>query len=204
MTCKKSMVAVVLLLCIILSSFSCFGYVLSENPSYYKTYTQSGAYDYCMYDVDMGRGVFVTIPYSQYSLYNTSPYSMSDLRTGSSPMPYAIYTEPYGSSLTLGAVDGNVSSHIKYLENIGAIITGYKEQLIPKNMLSGRLYPVKYENYLDAVSISWDIDGIHHYATFDNSYMRGFYFDFAYTNDLENYNEVIYFLNNGFGVGNGQ
>ncbi len=110
-------------------------------------------------------------------------------------------------TLTLGVIDNGgdrrlnsdflenyVYSHIRYIKSIGGTMTGYK--LITDYDNYEKVY------YTAAVNISWDADGIHHYARFepDTSFRTVIgYYDLAFPTGSSVRNDIPY-MNERFSV----
>lgn len=110
-------------------------------------------------------------------------------------------------TLTLGVIDKGgdrsldsdflenyVYSHIRYINSIGGNMTGYKLITAYDN------YEKKY--YTAAVNISWDADGMHHYARFEpDTRFRAVigYYDLAFPTFSSVWKDIPY-MNEHFSV----
>lgn len=104
-------------------------------------------------------------------------------------------------TLTLGIVDFDTRSqdgglesyiyrHIDYIKSIGGNMTGYN--LITDYDAYERTY------YTAAVNISWDVDGMHHYARFEPDIYIVAYYDLAFPTGSSVQNDIPY-MNDHFG-----
>lgn len=102
-------------------------------------------------------------------------------------------------TLTLGIVDFDTRSqgdgleayiykHIDYIKSIGGTMTGYKK-CTEYNKWSK-------DYYTSAINISWDVDGMHHYARFEPYIYLVSYYDLAFPTGSSVQNDIPYMNDN--------
>lgn len=183
---KKLRVISIMLLCVILSMQTAWAsgeYIYTSKGIYYKK-----TYDLCY------NFTSVKIPIEAFpkQIAQSGDYGSF---TGQA---YTVYKNPHiNDTLTIGEIydftyslSNVVHNHIKYIQSIGGVMTGYAEQN------NGYLGPWN-EGYV----ISWDIGDKHHYAKFCGSNNPcGFgYYDLEFSNRSES-EEYILQLNNTLGL----
>lgn len=182
-------------MCVVNSSISAHAYMLKTNQKN-CCYTQSGEKGYIEYSTDMGRGAALFIPNSDFYLTDSTHSGFVLF-----PYGYSVYTEANGCSLTLGGQFGGPNAHIKYLKKAGATITGYKSHYVLNKIYDNNGWI--YDDYEKMTSVSWDMNGRDHYASFvhPSHIIWDFYiyYDFSYDKNLENATEFIDLLDNNMG-----